>query len=183
MLVLLIALVSLASASFFPTCNGTIMTSGCMGIPAAQCLHYYSASMVNGVAFMSSCYLPRPGECWESSGCYPTCTGTTYIANCVNASANYCAGYYSTDSSGSYTCALNTATNKCVVPSPRYPCTPNGSVQCNGPYGYATGWSCASFTTQATCSNAWLGPFNGQKNQCAWDAAGNYCYLGKPCHY
>lgn len=156
----------------------------CSNITLSKCAHYYQTYYSGSGSYgsTSSCYVSN-GLCVGSNNCLIVCGGTTYTSNCATAPPNYCAGYYSIDSAGSFfSCVLNPSTNKCIVPIIKYPCTPIGSVQCNGPYGYGSGWSCASFTTQATCSNAYVGPTNGQKNQCVWDTAG-YCYMGPPCYY
>ena len=180
MLLLLAALFSLA---FCYQCPGTMGTNplGCVNMPASKCIHYYQLDQSSGRIY--DCYTVN-GECRPKLyHCEPICNGTLYAADCATAPRTYCGGYYSSDSTGSFTCVYNPANNKCAAPAVKFYCTLGGQVQCNG-----QGWGedspgCGGATTQADCIARWLGPVVGQKNQCAWDSTYGYCYVGRPCHY
>lgn len=177
-----IALLALLALSSATVCVGTASVPDCFALNRAKCSHSYQL-LSSGV--VSPCNLGVGDTCRNFGSaiqCTPLCNGTILIAACSSAPRTYCGGYYQTTSAGSVSCVLNPSTNKCVVPANPYYCSPTGSVVCNG-QGYAEGWSCEGFTTQATCTASWMGPFNGQKNQCQWDPTYNVCYLGAPCHY
>lgn len=173
----LLALITISSAVV--TCPGTQGTAylGCNSISAAHCAHYYELTASGAVTIC----IVISGACSSTSfPCRPICNGTTLTSDCTTISASNCDGYYSTDATGKFTCAIDPSTGNCAVPALKYYCTTSGQAACSGTGGTGTS-GCAAATTQATCTARWEGPYNGQKNQCAWDATGLYCYVGKPC--
>lgn len=182
---LLLLLLALASVSIAAVCPGTgaavYPTGACSQQSASQCIHKYV--LVTPTNTYACRVDTDTNQCVQAELCTPMCNGTAFIASCSSAPASYCLNYYSTDSGGSYQCGLTTS-NLCGIPQHKYYCDSTHSIQCVGNQGWAfNSPGCGGATTQADCQTRWMGPYLGQKNQCQWDIAGGYCYLGTPCHY
>lgn len=120
------------------------------------------------------------GACSSTSfPCRPICNGTTLTTDCTTVSASVCKGYYSTDATGKFNCAIDPSTGNCGPPAIKYYCTTSGQIACSG----TGGTSSSGATAQAACEIRWMGPYIGEKHQCQWDSLFNKCYIGTPCHY
>lgn len=169
------ALLALASASI---CVGTASVPDCTTLHWPQCAHSYTFSG----AVTQTCTLGINNGCRNyATTCTPLCNGTTLTSNCAGVNVFLCNGYYSTDSNGPFSCAVNTATNTCGPPPVKHYCSPTGTVTCSA-NAYSPSIGCGSATTQADCTSRYI--LDGwQKNQCQWDIQYNVCYLGVPCHF